>query len=114
MSFHFIFVTNFIRDKNQLYGTHIDYVNCIWNFKQIHVMVVCLIPLGLPILHHSPSNAQKVKSKLSPIKNPRDMHVNNSLPNVATHMLYVNIYHAGCYQLEIVLAYVLISITMGM
>ena len=32
---------------------------------------------------------------LSPIKNPHDMYVCNSLSNVPIHMLYVNIHHTG-------------------
>ena len=39
-------------------------------------------PTGrLPVLHHRPSYTQTAKSKLSLIKNPRDMHVHYSLSN---------------------------------
>ena len=62
-----------------------------------------LNPTGpLPVFHHRPSYAKKAKSKLSPIKNPCDRHVHNSLSNVVIHMPYVNIHHAGHYQLEMV------------
>ena len=40
----------------------------------------------LPVFHHRRSYTQKAKSKLSPIRNPRDSHVHNSLSNVAIHM----------------------------
>ena len=60
-------------------------------------------PTGpLPVFHHRPSFAQKGKSKLSPIKNPRDMHVHSSLSNVAIHIPCINIHCAGRYQLEMV------------
>ena len=51
---------------------------------------------------YRPSYAQKAKSKLSPIKNPCDMHSHNSLSNVAIHIPCVNIHRAGHYQLEMV------------
>ena len=56
----------------------------------------------LPIFYHRPSYMQKVKSKLSPIKNPHDRHVCNSLSDVVIHMPCVNIHCAGNYQLEMV------------
>ena len=56
----------------------------------------------LPVFHHRPSYAQNTKSKLSLIKNPCDIHVHNSLSNVAIHMPWINIHHAGRYQLEMV------------
>ena len=60
-------------------------------------------PTGsLPVFHHRPSYAQKAKSKLSAIKNLHDMHVHNSLLNIAIHMPCVNIHSTGCYQLEMV------------
>ena len=49
----------------------------------------------LPVFHHRASYAQKVKSKLSPIKNPSDRHIHNSLSNVLIHMPCVNIHRAG-------------------
>ena len=60
--------------------------------SEIRVIAVCLIP---PIFHHRPSYVQKAKSKLSPIKNPRDRHIHNSLSNVVIHMPCVNIHRAG-------------------
>ena len=56
----------------------------------------------LPVFHHKPSYAQTTKSKLSPIKNPHDMDIHNSLSNVAIHMPCANIYCVGYYELEIV------------
>ena len=48
-------------------------------------------PTGpLPIFHNKPSYTHAAKSKLSLIKNPRDMHVHNGLSNVAIHMFCVN------------------------
>ena len=72
--------------------------------KFVRVIVVCLIPLHgpLPVFHHRPSYAQKAKFKVSPIKNPCDRHVHNSLSNVVIHMPCINIHHAGRYQLEMV------------
>ena len=90
--------------------------------KLIHVVIYLLIVYGLlryfkrnlrdsgllnptgplPVFHHRPSYAQKAQSKLSPIKNPHDRHVHNSLSNVVIHMPCVNIHRAGHYQLEIV------------
>ena len=97
---------------------------CTFRLAQlIHVVVYLLIIYGLlryfkrnlhdgglfnltgtlPVFHHSgPSYAQKEKSKLSPIKNPRDRHVHNSLSNVVIHMPCFNIHRAGHYQLEMV------------
>ena len=43
---------------------------------------------------------QKVKLKLSLIKNPSNLHVHNSLSSVAMRMPYVNIHRVGSYQLE--------------
>ena len=40
----------------------------------------------LPVFHHRRSYTQKAKSKLSPIRNPRDRYVHNSLSNVVIHM----------------------------
>ena len=96
--------------------THSDY--CIFRLAQLtHVVVYLLIvygllryfkrnswdgsllnPTGLLLIfpHHTPSYAEKVKSKLSPIKNSRDRHVHNSLSNVVIHMPCVNIHRAGC------------------
>ena len=55
-----------------------------------------LNPTGLLLVfHHMPTYAQKVKSKLSPIKNPRDRYVHNSLSNVVIHLPCINIHHAG-------------------
>ena len=50
---------------------------------------------------------QKAKSKLSPrVINPHEMHLHNSLSNVAIardiHMPCINIHPTGRYQLEIV------------
>ena len=90
--------------------------------QSIHVVVYLLIVYGslryfkrnlhdgglpnptgpLPVFHHWTSYVQNVKSKLSPIKNPRDMHIHNSLSIVAIHMPCVNIHHRGHYQLEMV------------
>ena len=68
----------------------------------------------LPVFHHKPSYAQITKSKLSPIKNPHDMDIHNSLSNVAIHMPCTNIYHIGNYKLEIVFACVsMLPIVMG-
>ena len=44
----------------------------------------------------------KSEVQLSPIKNPRDMNVHNSLSNVAIHMPCIYIHLAGCYQLKMV------------
>ena len=69
-----------------------------------------LNPTGLnPVFHHRPSYAQKAKSKLSPIKNPRDRHVHNSLSNVVIHMPCVNTHRAGHYQLQMVFLHALTS-----
>ena len=72
-------------------------------FKQNSCDSGLLSPTGsLPVFHHRPSYAQKAKSKLSPIKNPRDRHVHNSLSNVIIHMPCINIHRPGHYQLEMV------------
>ena len=68
--------------------------------SEIRVMVVCLIPPGHYL--YSITSQQKAKSKLSLIKNPRDMHIHNSLLNVVIHMPCVNIHGAGRYQLQMV------------
>ena len=47
---------------------------------------------------------QTIKSKLSLIKYPRDVHLHNNLLNVAIHMPCVNIHYAECYQLDMVFA----------
>ena len=53
-------------------------------------------PTGLLfIFHHRPSYVQKAQSKLSPIKNPCDKYVHNSLSYVVIHMHCVNIHRAG-------------------
>ena len=72
--------------------------------KFARVIVVYLIPLHgpLPVFHHRPSYAHKVKSKLSSIKNPRDRHIHKNLSNVVIYMPCVNIHRAGHYQLEMV------------
>ena len=55
-----------------------------------------LNPTGLLLIfHHTQTYAQKAKSKLSPIKNPRDRYVHNSLSNVVIHLPCVNIHCAG-------------------
>ena len=59
----------------------------------------------LPVFHHRPPYIQILNSKLSPIKNPCDIHVHNSFLNVAIHMPCINIHHAGHYQLEMVIAH---------
>ena len=56
----------------------------------------------LPIFHHTPSYAQTTKSKLGPSKNPNDMHIHDSLWNVATHMPCAKIHRIRHYRLEIV------------
>ena len=63
-------------------------------------------PTGpLPVFHHRPSSyTQTATSKLSYIKNLHDMHVHNSLSNVAIHIYSVEIHRVGRYQLEIVFA----------
>ena len=72
-------------------------------FKQNSHDSSLLNPTGpLPVFHHRPSYVQKVKFKLSPIKNPRYRHVHNSLSNVVIHMPCINIHRAGHYQLEMV------------
>ena len=38
---------------------------------------------------------QAAKAKLSPIKNPDDVHIHNSFSNVVAHMPYINIHHAN-------------------
>ena len=68
----------------------------------------------LPVFHHKPSYAQTTKSKLSPIKNPHDMDIHNSLSNVAIHMPCTNIYRVGYCALEIVFVCVsMLPIVMG-
>ena len=95
--------------------------NCIWivrYFKQNSCDGGLPDPTGpLSVFHHRPSYAQKVKSKLSPLKNLCDMHIHNSLSNVALiidtithsgllylciHITCVNIHRTRHYQLEIV------------
>ena len=72
-------------------------------FKQNSHDISLLNPTGpLPVFHHRPSYGQKAKSNLSPIRNPRDRHVHNSLSNVVIHIPCVNIHRAGYYQLEMV------------
>ena len=70
----------------------------------IHVVIYLLIVYGyfkqnshdgslpnstgpLPEICHGPSHAQTAESKFSTIKNPHDMHIHNSLSNVAIHTL---------------------------
>ena len=64
-------------------------------------MAVCLIPLGhythIPLQVILQAYVQKVKSKLSLIKNPHNMHVHNSLSKVAIHMPCNNIQYAVVY-----------------
>ena len=49
-------------------------------------------PTGpLPIFHNRPFYTHATKSKLSLIKNPRDMCVHNSLSNVAIHILCLHV-----------------------
>ena len=51
-----------------------------------------LNPTGLLLVfHHTPTYAQKP----SPIKNPRDRYVHNSLSNVVIHVPCVNVHRAG-------------------
>ena len=70
-------------------------------FKQNSHDSGLLNPTGpLPVFYHRPSYMQKAKSKLSPIKNPHDRHVHNSLSNVVIHMPCINIHRAGHCQLE--------------
>ena len=63
-------------------------------------------PTGpLPVFHHRLSSyVQTLMSKLSSIKNPHDMHINNSLSNISIHMCYVNIHCMERYQLEMAFA----------
>ena len=72
-------------------------------------------PTGpLPVLHHRPPCAQTVKSKLSSIWNPHDMHIHNSLSKVAIYMPCINIHAAWRDHLEMVFAHErLTPITMG-
>ena len=68
----------------------------------------------LPLYSIKGHLTQKVTSKLSPIKNPHNLHVHNSLSNVAIHMPCVTIHHAGHYQLEVVFVHAHLSlIVMG-
>ena len=60
-------------------------------------------PTGLlcvPVFHLK----HKSKVQTQSDKNSRNMHVHNSLLNVAIHIPCINIYHTGYYQLEIVFA----------
>ena len=70
------------------------------------MMAVCLIPLGqypYSITGHLTFVCATMKSKLSTVKNPRDMLVHSSRSNVSIRMSYVNMHHTGCYLLEMVL-----------
>ena len=66
-----------------------------------------LNPTG-PLSVFRPSQAilcaakNEVQAQRTPIKNPRDRHVHNSLSNVVIHMPCINIHRAGHYQLEMV------------
>ena len=75
----------------------------LWYFKQNLCDGSLPNPTGpLPVLQNRPSYEHTANSKLNSIKNPRDMHVHKSLSNVAIHMLCINMYCAGRYQLEMV------------
>ena len=80
------------------------YVNHTWNFKENlqNGDLPNLTTGPLSIFYHRPAYMQNAKSKLSLIKNSHDMHIHNSLSNVAIHMPCINIHDAGRYQLEIV------------
>ena len=98
----------------KIYCMRSDY--CIFHLAQLmHIVVYLLIIYGLLryfkqnlrdgsllnptglllIFHHTPTYAQKTKSKLSPIKNPHDRHVHNSFSNIVIHLPCVNIHRAG-------------------
>ena len=65
-------------------------------------------PTGpLSIFHHRPSYpvVQTAKSKFNPIKNPHDMQIHKSLKHSHSH-IYINMHHAGHYQLEMAFEHV--------
>ena len=90
----------------------IDIVNCVWIAEIFQVKFVwwqfVWATTHIPSQHlHRPSYMQKAKSKFSPMKNPGDIRLYNSLSNVAIpwaiYMPCINrIDCAGHYQLEMV------------
>ena len=95
---------------------HIVIYLIVYNNGLIRYFKQNLLDGGLTNLTESlsVSYAHKVKSKLSLIKNPYDMHVHNSLSNVPFRIPCINTHCAEIYQLEMVFAHVYLSpIAMG-